>query len=522
VSQRNPYQTQVEAVLPRVLSLFDTDPTSPTRGVGDRFFWGWKLIDFANATFQGAAHGLARLVVSGQLPAHLPEDAIRRRIDAIVRGTRTLQARNGSVCEALPNESSYCVTALVAFDLLSAIELLDDQLGENERAEYLETVAPMIRFVERSEERHGFISNHLATAAAALCRWARLTGEGTAARGESIVASILARQSPEGWFLEYEGADPGYQSLATHYLADLHRQRPDLELAEPLARSLRFLSHFAHPDGSFGGLYGSRNTRVFYPAGVEALAPEVDDARALAEFMRPSIEEHRTVTLDAIDAPNLIPLFNSYCWAAALVGEEVVGEEASPTMLPCQQGGDIRIERFAEAGLLSISSREHYTIVSTHKGGVAYHYPRDGAVVIDAGALARDRRGRLFHTQALSPENEVEIGDDVIRVTAPFVALDRPYPTPFRFFILRALALTVMRSVTAGNWVKRALVRFLITRKKRAGTSNRRTIRLQPEFAIEDDWAGASAGLSRVSGHPTFSSIHMASQGYWQRGDDVE
>ena len=64
----NPYFEQVVAVTPRLLSLFDTNPLSKTYGVGDRYRWAWKLIDFGKGTFQGAAHGLARLLKRSQCP----------------------------------------------------------------------------------------------------------------------------------------------------------------------------------------------------------------------------------------------------------------------------------------------------------------------------------------------------------------------------------------------------------------------------------------------------------------------
>lgn len=256
-SAENPCLEQVHGVLPRLLALFDRDPTSPTHGVGDRYYWAWKLIDFGNGTFQGAAHGLARLVAADLLPPWLSEPAALRRIEAMFHGAGRLRRRNGSLEEAFPHESSFCVTALVAFDLLSALRLLGSRIEDRPRARCLEIVRPMVEFLLAADEHHGFISNHLATAAAALFAWDSLAGEDLAARrGRVFLERILSAQSPEGWFREYEGADPGYQTLATYYLAALHQLRPDLELLEPLRRSIRFLWRFAHPDGSFGGHYG--------------------------------------------------------------------------------------------------------------------------------------------------------------------------------------------------------------------------------------------------------------------------
>ena len=62
------YLNQVHSVLPRILSLYDTDSSSDTYGMGDRYHWAWGLIDFGNGTYQGAAHGLARLLTHDLLP----------------------------------------------------------------------------------------------------------------------------------------------------------------------------------------------------------------------------------------------------------------------------------------------------------------------------------------------------------------------------------------------------------------------------------------------------------------------
>ena len=78
---------------------------------------------------------------------------------------------------------------------------------------------------------------------AALARWHRHGDIQAESKAKNLLARILANQSVEGWFSEYQGADPGYQSLCTYYLADVHRVRPDWQLLEPLRASISFLQH---------------------------------------------------------------------------------------------------------------------------------------------------------------------------------------------------------------------------------------------------------------------------------------
>lgn len=441
----------------------------------------------------------------------------------MVLGAAALTKPNGSLDEAFPNESSFCVTALAAFDLLSAAELVGSEVDQRTRDQWIEVARPMIAFLGKADERHGLISNHLATAAAALYKWSALTGEPGEKRGEVFLDRILQEQSEEGWFREYEGADPGYQSLCTHYLADLHRIRPDLGLVEPLTSAMRFLWFFAHPDGSFGGLYGSRNTRFYYPGGIEYLGREIPEAAALAQYMKDSIARRTTVTLEVMDEPNLIPMFNSYAWAAAIASAE--GSEALVAAEVPAATGETWRKEFPEAGILIDSGPLHYTVVSTKKGGVCCHFPRDGrAPTVDPGVVIKDRAGRLYSTQFYSPRAQVSTSKNSVSITTTFIRMQHRLPSPSQFVVLRALSITVMRNLMLGNLVKRALVKLLITGKRPIRILNRRTIRFGPELSIKDEVDGRSdsSRYERVKVKRPFHAIHMASQGYWQIQDELE
>jgi len=522
MDSHNPYSSQVLSVLPRLLSMFDNDPLSATHGIGDRYRWAWKLIDFGNGTFQGAAHGLARLLANDMLPEGISEKSILRRIHSIFYGAKNLQYPNGSLCEAFPYESSFCVTALVAYDLLTTVELLGAKINEEQRKKNFKIIRPLIRFIQQHSETHAFISNHLATAAAALYKWTALTNEDGEKRGAEILNLILENQSKEGWFREYEGADPGYQSLCVHYLADLHLNRPDLGLGEPLRRSVQFLWHFAHPDGSFGGHYGSRDTRFYFPSGLEVLAAEIPEAEALARFMRASIDQYTTVTLSAIDAPNLIPMFNSYCWASALIEKPSIKTTEKTNSIP-SLSDEIFRRHFSDAGLLIDKGKKHFTIVSLHKGGVCYHFNFDNPISkIDCGVAVKDKNGNVYSTQAYNSGNEIQFRDDLIEINAPFIKIHREIPTPFQFLLLRFLNNTFMRLEMICSLVKKAIVRLLITGKTLSSIINKRSILLGPKIIITDEWMDDADQFSQVDTDQQFGVIHMASKGYWQRQDDAE
>jgi hypothetical protein len=366
----------------------------------------------------------------------------------------------------------------------------------------------------KADETHAFISNHLATAAAALLRWSLIAGDARAAdRAGLLVGRIVGRQSSEGWFDEYGGADPGYQSLATYYLADMHARRPEWALGEPLARSVRFLWHFAHPDGSFGGVYGSRCTRLYCPAGIEALADDLPEAAALALRMGDSITAKRVVTLSSLDEPNLMPMFNAYCRAAQ------AWRARSPAVLaPALRGESSRLH-FPAAGLWVDAGPRHYTIVSTHKGGTVAHFVDGRLARVDGGVVVRDARGRLGSTQALAPDNIVRLEGDELVVEARVTPMPKRLPTPLQFIVLRLACLTVFRVRPWREWAKRQLVRWLIVRRKPWPVTNRRRVRLGADLSI-DDTTTLGRGFALIERPWPFVAIHMASQGYWQLQDE--
>jgi hypothetical protein len=502
--------------LPRLLASFNMDETHALAGVGDRYFWGWKLIDFPNGTFQGAVHGLAILISLNQLPKTVSLNQLLKTLSLMVRGLKTITAKNGSLDEAFPNEYSFCVTSLVASDVLAGLKLLKDKISTKEHDIWIDSVRPLIEFLLKQDEYHGVISNHLASAALAMYRWYALTGEKEKEqRGSIWIKRILSHQSKEGWFSEYGGADPGYQSWCTTQLAQLNLLRPDLGLQEPLTKSLDFLSYAAHPDGSFGGVYGSRNTRFLLPGGIEMLAESNNIALALANFAKKGICNHSFVTLDAIDSGNLIPFINDYALAAK-ADIENKQNKVEEHILPCYQK-NIR-EYYPEAGWLIDSQAESYSIINVKRGGGFVHFSNKNKPIISSGILCKNYKKEFFSSQQ-GQATEIDIDmfkNDCFALTFPLYKVSRPIPTPGSFFILRFLSLTLFKFRPIGNLTKRILAWYLMGRKKEATHFVERRFNVGETFSIKDTLL-SSTNYKLMEDTVDFSSIHMASQAYWKK-----
>ena len=520
INQKKIFIEELEKNIPRILSLFDSDRTSLSHGVGDRYFWAWGLTDFGNATYQGVAHGLSRLWVSGLWPYDSSEDFFIKRIQTIFEGAKFLTRKDGSLEEAFPGEGSYCVTALVAFDLLVTIDLLSEKINDLQRRKFIEIVRPLISYLKKNDETHAIISNHLATAVAALVRWDILIDDPKALRkAELLLNRILNNQSVEGWFMEYEGADAGYQTLCLHYLSDVHLQRREFNLLGPIAKSIRFLQYFAHPDGSFGGHYGSRCTRFYYPSGLLAMADEIPEAAALSAYMQNSISNSQVVGLSSMDESNIIPMFNSYAWGASLSNKRIEkGDESTSKSLPCNRDKSF-MENFKEAGILVDRGLDHYTVINYKKGGVVYHFFEKNLNIIDTGVVFRSSSGILGSSHAFEKHQTLSIKDNRVLIKHRISAMPKKLTRPFEFLILRMLCFSIFRFTIFREFTKRLLVKYLITKPKLWPIWNEREILLGKNLEIIDH-CDDKLGFRKVDIKEPFVPIHMASQGYWQLQDE--
>ena len=102
---------------------------------------------------------------------------------------------------------------------------------------------------------------------------------------ENALQTIANTQTNEGWFREYGGADIGYDSLTQSYLSLIHFRSGHILAGEMAKKSLSFLQHFLHKDGSVGGEFGSRNTEYFILTGAIKMAEKSKTARRVVNFI---------------------------------------------------------------------------------------------------------------------------------------------------------------------------------------------------------------------------------------------
>jgi hypothetical protein len=498
-----------------LLSEQDRDPYSARLGCFDRRYWGWKLVDYPEATYQRNVYPLAWWLKND---GSLSRDEKEVMVDAVKAGLNyatRIQHADGSFDQAFPNEHSFGATAFLLHPLLEAYRAVREQCSAAEQ----ETIEAGLRkaadFMRLHEEAHGFISNHLAGAALSLYAAMEFFQEPRyGERADDLLTRILDHQSTEGWFSEYDGADPGYQTLCLYYLAQIYQRRGGSRLQDALRSAVEFLAWFVHPDGTFGGEYSSRRTAIYYPGGVALLGHEFPLAASIDRFLLKSILNSRTVTLSDVDMGNMAPLLSNY----ALALQAGPGRRGKIPDLPWQEGQANK--DFPRAGLYIRSTARYYAIVGASNGGVLKIFDRNKGSLLwnDGGYVGQLHGGKHITTQVTELNRPCRVSAEEISLNASFHEMSASAPTSFQLIVLRLMNITVMRNLFLGNLVKGILVRMLIRAGKRAPISLTRSVRFERKSIVIRDVLHATRGVSLqwLEFGRSFVSIHMASAHYFE------
>lgn len=508
------YRAVIDATVGRVVSQLDAEPTSRSYGSFDRTWWCWKFSDFSAARFQEGAFTLAWLYTSPLAPdGYRGSEKALTSASAAVSFWKSLQHGDGSFDEAYPFERSLAATAFTAFYVGSAAE----RLASHWTSETASTAAAGLeaagKWLDRADESHAIISNHLAAAAAALQVIGDVLGTDRFIRSRNRFLDIILREAnlSEGWFREYDGADPGYQSHGMFYLADIWRRTNDRALGDALVNGCKFLSWFAHPDGTLGGEYASRGTKFAYPAAFEMLAKSDRSAAALAAHTRATIAADRAIGPTVVDAWNLFPLLNNYLFAA---------EAAVPlgeTILPWQAPQAEAV--FNGCGLAVLSRGPHVIALGAANGGaIKVWRAADASLVYEDCGYAAGSESPIALSQASSTwTSSSGRGTIEFAVRGAFRALPQKLFDPVTFLGFRMFSLTVGRVPSVARWLKQLLVGTLIGSRATSGATLSRAITIHDDGAvvIADDILDATHVIALSRQVP----VHMGSSRYAHRDD---
>jgi hypothetical protein len=510
------YEQIYENEIRHIISLVDRNAASSTNGCFDRKYWNWRIGDMPSASLQYGVYALAWLWLNDASGKYRNNINVLEWILSGMNYWAEIQNRNGSFNQFFPYEQSVGTTYYTLSAVLFAFDGVKDNADAHTRTRVQSGIERAAQFLLKHQETYAIISNHLALYAYVNLHLARFTGDDVfRTMAMRQIQTIFHHQSSEGWFLEYEGADPGYQTQCIYYLAECYLLTRDREILERIRKSIEsFLVYCFHPDGSFGGEYGSRNTEIIYPAGFEMLGNELPICREIVRFIRSGLSSGSLVSLDSLDDENLIRLATNYMIASQHVSTDEESVGVSPIVLPCDLPEVIK--DFPEAGIFVRGNKRYYSIVSASKGGIIKVFDKRHKKLAyeDNGYFLRV--GKHVATNQVFDAPNAVVENDFIRVESHFYEVLDGMLTPLTNIVLRILGITLFRNMMIVDMFRRMVVRKAFTGKKRHNVTLVRALSFGDDvIRVEDELTKGSdlmvTGL--VAGRKRFA-LKMASSNY--------
>jgi len=462
------YADIVLSLVPRIVSSLDRNKSSRTHGCFDKSFWFYKTSDFPCARFQEPVLTLA-LLHKNRFAGNpfFNKDKTKEWAEAGIRYLSSTQNRDGSFNEWYPNEHSFVATAFSVYNASQAIRIIES--GFDGREEAIEAFKRSARWL--NSHHHDQPSNQVAGSVAALHNIYLLTGEDVFRKyAERKLREIT--QSKEGWLPEYGGPDMGYLTVAIDFLAKYWKDSQDKNALKIIEKALGFLKYFIHPDGSLGGVYGSRNTEFKLPHGFEIMSRTNKDAGYIAGKIYENIENTLNPTM--MDDRFALQYHTSYL-------------QAFLDFNPRHRTGAALKPRtfFPESGLF-VYNGKYYMVINTRKGGVFKQFNKKSCTYEDSGFVGH--MGKKTVISQWNNSSEPAMNKDTITVSGRFKEATRIQNlTPIRNIMFRSLLATAGGSGRVATKIKKKLRGGLIEKAPDAGIGFVRTIKLKKDHAVVSD-----------------------------------
>ncbi len=457
--------------IPKLLTLQDRNPHSPTYGCFDRNFWQYKIIDFPSGMSQEFVWPLA-LVYDLPLPnnPYYQQQAVKSWVEAGILYAARSAHRDGSCDDYFPFERA---GGAAAFSLLACLEAYQRLSLHN-----TEHSAEALRFFElranwlAHHNESGQLTNHQALIVLCLLHAGVVLKTD---RWEGAIAERLNRvfswQNSEGWFQEYEGCDPGYHTLTVSCLAQIYELEQTLtsggqlakgvidspRLRQALTEAVRLAAHFVHPDGSYGGEYTSRNTYNFFPHGFELVGRWLPEALSINDRFAKGLEKG----LGACYTDDHI--VGHHTWNYLLTWQDAVTNRP-PIRWPKKQA---RVW-LKNARVLIDRRADSHLYLALNKGGTFKFFQGNHLTCSDTQFSVQVRQGRSLKNAVghLVGPYEVQVDDNEITIQGALGWAKQKQMTTLNLLILRAVMFTVGRFFP--NMIRKLLQKVLITGKNAA------------------------------------------------------
>lgn len=485
----------LEQVYPRILTQVCRDAGSPAYGSFDRNWWHYKIRDFSSAILQQGGYFVHVLKDLKNFEASRDnlENISRASVDFWVK--RCL--KKGAFEEYYPWEDGY---PPLAFSSLSAAKIVDAQkinYPQLEKALQKAGKKLMFRFEKQA-------ANQQIAGLAALSVIKKIRPHYVSDNAfEEIVVKTLALQSPEGWFMEYDGPDLGYLSVSMDCLWDLYDYTHDQRFLLANKKALSFMANLVSVCEGPIGMHNARNTDYIVPYGITRFLLENDlSDKETAHALLHTLYEKLNSNLHFFHA------IDDRYWCH-YIGHSVARAEIVLQNLPFALPTDPKKITatspavYMHSGHFTWHTEKYNCLVSCLKGGILTLTSQNN-YFSNFGWIVTHGKSE-FVTHWWDTANQFKSDGNKLKITIRLVPHKENTSTPFKHFILRVI------SYFLGYKIIGLLKNRLIFKKNKNSYTFEREITFEDhQISIHDIIRGLN-GNEVIKKAPRSSKRHVAS-----------
>lgn len=480
---KNIYVKYVLEQVPRLLAQLDRNPYSPTYGCFDWNYWHDKIIGAPSAHTQEHVLVLAYLY-SNKFPGsrYYKNGKVREWIIAAMIYWTKVQHSDGSFDEFYVNERQLGATAITLYAVMKSFLMLKDEISPDS-AELIISAAKRSAHLLAGHDETYLLSNHQSQVIMALLLVKKAAKEDFSKAIKKKLKRIIDGQSKDGWFREYTGADPGYLTTTIAFLSEYYSETKDKSVIEPLKKSVEFASHFLYPDGTFGGVIGSRNTAHFWPSGFEIMNSHFGKSFPLAGAVSDkALYFLKKGTLLSPEKEDRYFGEQMYDFLSAFLNHSA----RHACRLPFET--DDLVKYFSDSRILALKKGDRYAVMNAGKGGIIKLFDVDKGRMIksNCGLIGQLSDKRVVSTNFNDPDYKISLDKKAISVSGQFHEASFSNMSPFKMSVFKIGMLLLGRNMSLSNFIKDRIIKKLITGERRTDVFFKRTISLE-DFSITDD-----------------------------------
>ena len=498
----------------RALNLLDRNTYSKTFGCFDKYYWHFKTKDFPSSSYQMGIEFLARLWHDSHKDSLFYKNLqLLNWIKAGLRYTCSIQHKDGSFDEWYPNERGWAgPTSYVVHALINAYQIVEKELDEELKKRLQNCCLKAGHFLFKQKEG-AKLSNHYALFLLSLY-------EIHQAFPSSFIESVFKNSlkgfesfiNKEGWSVEYDNVDFGYNLATLSFLARLDRLYTEPFLKSYVEKSFQFLSYFFYPDGTFGGL-GSRETIHLYPYALKYWGQSFPIARYIYNHLQ-NKKSFEKIKPNDQDDHYLFYRLSEYLETDTIKDNPQI--DLKP-ILPFTSNKSFK-KYFSHSGFFVQKSDDFYFISNMKKGGALriYDVKAEKCLLKNNGWVLQSKK-KLFTSFWHSNQNQIKIKKNQISIEGKSAILTQKYFNSFKFTLFR------LTSVLAKNYklaylLKKMIRKFLIIQRKKPGPFYKRIIYFEnKKIVIEDNIKYKKAIKIFYGGN--FSVRYVPQSNYFETSD---